>query len=164
MKTSAPLSVPAGWVSIGWKNGQEEFAPAKRAMPISLVTNEVAKMDMVKTGMRVRQQQGRKETKIEREWCAYLRALYPLSHLRKQALKFQLCNGVTYTPDIFSFGIRLVDDDEMMPTAWEVKGDWATDDAKVKIKMAPTIFPEIRWIMVWRDKLDNQFRQQRILP
>ena len=158
------MSVPAGWVSIGWKNGQEEFVPAKRAMSIFSATNEVVKMDMVKTGVKVRQQQGRKETKIERDWYAYLRALYPLSGLHKQAIKFQLCNGVTYTPDIFSFGIRLVDDDEMMPTAWEVKGNWSTDDAMVKIKMAPTIFREIRWIMVWRDKLDKQFRQQRILP
>ena len=150
MKTSTPMSIPAGWVSIGWKDGQEQFAPAKKGQPVvkqnltTATTNEAAKMGMVQTGMRVRQQQGRKETKIERDWYAYLRAIYPFSNFHKQALKFQLANGVTYTPDIACMAIRLTNYGELQMTCWEVKGSWATDDAKVKIKMAPTIFPEIR--------------------
>lgn len=77
------------------------------------------------------------------------------SIVRPQAKRYRLANGVTYCPDFTA----IVNGRE---TAWEVKGKHAWDDAMVKIKVAATSFPEIKWILCWKD--DGEWKEQDVLP
>jgi hypothetical protein len=81
--------------------------------------------------------------------------------LISQAITFRLANGLRYTPDFFCFSWPSVGEFNR-PTAWEIKGPWATDDAIAKVKMFATAYPEIRVILVWRDE-QKQWCQQRVL-
>lgn len=66
------------------------------------------------------------------------------AHVYREGLTFSLARIKTrYTPDFITIA------DEI--TAWEVKGFWR-DDARVKIKVAATLFPWIRFIAVQRLK------------
>lgn len=103
--------------------------------------------------------------KLEREWFdkLVLQAIQcGLPRPHAQAFTVRLANGVRYTPDCFHFDWPSFGEPNR-PTAWEVKGPWMTDDAVCKVKMFATAYPEIRVIMVWRDK-GGIWQEQRILP
>lgn len=100
--------------------------------------------------------------KLESEQFEWLKKWHPYAVIRPHALTFVLANGVRYTPDFTSPGVRLESDDTLLPTAWEVKGKHAWDDAIVKLKVAASVFPEYRWILV--SKPDGVWREQVILP
>ena len=118
------------------------------------VFEEIARAcDMRKPKKRVRQS-AKKLTTLEEEWGAVLRSRY-IVKLHAQAKTYRLGNGVRYTPD----WTAVTADGEI---AWEVKGKKAWDDAIVKIKMAPTIWPEVTWWLVWKDE-SGQWQEQRIL-
>jgi len=105
---------------------------------------------------RIRQKSGPKMNKLESEFWEVLRNDSTVCDVRPHAKTYVLGNGVRYTPD-FTGRVSQVE------TAWEVKGKHSWDDALVKIKMAPTIFPEIRWFMVWKDS-EGQWQKQKVLP
>ena len=96
--------------------------------------------------------------KLEKEWHDYA---FAFSLVCVQAITFRLANGVRYTPDFFSFDWPSTGEFNR-PTAWEVKGPWATDDAIAKVKMFAMAYPEIRVILVWKDD-NKQWCQQRVL-
>jgi hypothetical protein len=96
--------------------------------------------------------------KLEQEWHDYA---FAFSLVCVQAITFRLANGVRYTPDFFSFDWPSTGEFNR-PTAWEVKGPWATDDAIAKVKMFAMAYPEIRVILVWKDD-NKQWCQQRVL-
>lgn len=112
-------------------------------------------------GKRIKQR-GRQPTKIELEWHRILSVQYPnYPRPRSQAVTFVLANGVRYTPDEFVSDWP-ADLGPSMPTCWEIKGPKAWDDAIVKIKVAAHEWPEMRWILVWKE--DDQWKQQVVLP
>ena len=85
-----------------------------------------------------------------------------------QRLTFVLANGVKYTPDFFCFDFQAhVMESGLLhyatggPTAWEVKGRKAWDDAVVKLKVAASVYPQIAWWLVWKDK--TGWRWQRVM-
>ena len=116
---------------------------------------------------RVRQSPKPLMNKLEAEFFAILSAQYPnYSRPRAQAKRYRLGNGVTFTPDITaSTWPRLNGINETCgadcETAWEVKGDRAWDDAIVKVKMAAAVWPEVRWILVWKE--NGHWNEQEIL-
>jgi hypothetical protein len=57
------------------------------------------------------------------------------------------------------FGLRQSGSD--WPTAWEVKGPRSWDDALVKIKVAATAYPEVKWLLVW--KHNGRWEHQEVL-
>ena len=60
-----------------------------------------------------------------------------------QSIKFKLANGLTYTPDFVC---------PRWPwESYEVKGPHAFDGALDKLKIAATIFPHIKWVLVWKE-------------
>ena len=109
------------------------------------------------SGTRVRQSH-RKRSKLEWEAEAWLAARHPGTVIRWQAMTLVLGNGVRYTPDAFALGGGNLE----RPTAWEIKGPHAWDDALVKIKMAPTCWPDVTFILLWKD--DGRWRQQTMEP
>ena len=97
--------------------------------------------------------------KLEQEWRE--RLLLVSLRIYSQSITFKLANGLKYTPDFFSFDWPSTGEFNR-PTAWEVKGPWATDDAIAKVKMFAMAYPEIRVILVWKDD-NKQWCQQRVL-
>jgi hypothetical protein len=102
--------------------------------------------------------------KLEQDWLNQLYENFPecgVATFRAQAKTYRLANGLRYTPDftalinIFPGGFK--------ETAWEVKGKWVDGDSFPKLKMAAAMWPEIRWILVWKDS-KGQWREQTILP
>lgn len=142
---------------VRWTTSDLEAYKAKHKQAIVGEHNKA----VVTPRRRVKQKTKPLLNKLESEWLTILkecRGDNNFAEVRSQAIRFQLCNGVTFTPDLFSFAwIR------GEPHAWEVKGKHAWDDAIVKIKMAAQEWPEIKWILVWKSD-DGLWREQEILP
>lgn len=133
--------------------------------PLPKITPANAGERKVSKPMRVRQSDKPLMNKIESEYFSILNVQHlTFQRPRPQAKRYQLANGVTYTPDITASSWP---DDEgveaAVETAWEVKGVHSWDDAMVKIKVAAHEWPEIRWFLVWKDPA-GRWQKQRILP
>jgi len=116
------------------------------------------------TQKRIRQSSKPVMNKLEQEYFDILSAQYPnYPRPRAQAVRFKLCNGVTFTPDIFcaSWPSEFGPVSPATPTAFEVKGKHAWDDAIVKIKMAAHEWLEIRWVLAWKES--GEWKTQLIL-
>lgn len=74
--------------------------------------------------------------KTELRYKAILQATHPV--VRSQAIRLQLAERCTYTPDFFTPDDR---------TFWEVKGSFVREDGWIKLKVAATMYPEFRFIM-----------------
>lgn len=98
---------------------------------------------------RIRQSTKPLMNRLEAEF--YERIKTPSVHI--QAITLKLANGLRYTPDFFCAQSRC---------AWEVKGKWVDGDSFPKLKMAASVWPDIHFILVWKDK-DGQWTSQRIL-
>jgi hypothetical protein len=72
-----------------------------------------------------------------------------------QAVTLRLGDDCRYTPDFMTLNHR------GRTIFWEVKG-FFRDDAKVKLKVAAHEFPQVRFVVVTRNKLRFQFT--RIYP
>lgn len=103
----------------------------------------------------VKQKHGSSLNKTEQRAFDYLRTLYPLAKLRPHGKTYMLANGVRYTPDITGYtGGK--------ETCWEVKGGRRVeDDASVKVKMAPSQWPEVTWWLMWEE--NGEWRFQKLL-
>lgn len=88
--------------------------------------------------------------KTEAQYLAILEMLH--DQVFSQSITLKLGNGVRYTPDfcVWSEG-RMI--------AYEVKG-FMRDDAAVKIKVAASRFPDIKFFLVW--KTDGMWHQQEV--
>lgn len=104
---------------------------------------------------RIRQRTKPRLNKLETQWLNELTTRYPGDRIRAQAIRFELANGVMYTPDITRSNDRF--------KAYEVKGPHAWDDAIVKLKVAARSYPEIDWVLVGKDK-HGQWQEQKVLP
>jgi len=103
----------------------------------------------------VKQKRGPSLNKTEQRAFDYLRTLYSESTLRPHGKTYMLANGVRYTPDITGYtGGK--------ETCWEVKGGRRVeDDASVKVKMAPSQWPEVTWWLMWEE--NGEWRFQKLL-
>lgn len=111
---------------------------------------------------RIRQSSKPKLNKLEQAYFDHLSAKYPNNRLRAQSVTYVLANGLRYTPDITSPGIRTDTDDESKPTNWEIKGPYAFGGSLEKLKMAAAVYPEIRWLLIWKD--DDGWHEQEVIP
>jgi len=91
---------------------------------------------------RLRQRQGPKLNKTETAFLEWLCARYDPKDIRAQAVTLVIGNGVRYTVDFTNLRAGL---------AWETKGPYARDDSIVKIKVAASLYPEIKFHLVTRD-------------
>lgn len=110
-------------------------------------------------GQRIRQERRPLMNKLEKAWFDSLFVCgfhgQPVEHLRAQALRFKLGNGLWYKPDLTCVhGGR--------PTAFEVKGPWATEAGIQKVKAAAHQWPDWDWWLVWRE--GTLWREQLVLP
>jgi hypothetical protein len=114
-----------------------------------------------KVAKRLRQDSKPLLNKLETEFYNNIKDLHPGLPVRAQAKIYRLANGLTLRPDFTASGWP-DQNDILIETAWEVKGPWVDGDAFGKLKMAASVWPEVRWILVWKE--DGQWREQIILP
>lgn len=99
---------------------------------------------------------------LEQEYFDILNAQFPnYPRPRAQAVRVRLCNGLVYTPDLFSFSWP-IDNAPSGPVAWEIKGKHVWDDAIVKLKVAAKEYPEIVWILCWKE--NGEWKTQTVMP
>ena len=114
---------------------------------------------------RVRQSAKPLMNKLEAEFYARIKNEYPnYPEVRLQAKRYRLGNGIWYKPD-FTCSAYPVTVGEIGPareTAWEVKGPHAFRGGFENLKVAAATFPEVRWILVWKE--NGQWKQQEVLP
>lgn len=106
----------------------------------------------------LRQQQGEKLNRTEREFFNYLKSCFPNNPVRAQAIKLVIANGVTYTPDF-------VVTQDGRTHFYETKG-FMRDDAAVKIKVAAHAFPEFGFTLVKKisKSAGGGWQMQEVLP
>lgn len=73
-----------------------------------------------------------------------------------QAIKFRLGNGIYYKPDFVQFS------NTFGLSAFEVKGPHAFRGGFENLKVAASLYPQIRWILVWVE--DGNWCEQVVLP
>jgi hypothetical protein len=106
-----------------------------------------------------RMRQGEKPpNKLESDWRSYMEEEQPGVKFRAQSIRFRLANGAWYKPDLMAWlNMRVV--------CWETKGPKQgknVDRGILTIKFAATAWPEVLFILVWRDS--GGWHQQEVLP
>lgn len=115
-----------------------------------------------KPAKRIRQSTKPLMNKLERRCFDFLQRGLEDKRLIAQGVTFKIANGVRFTPDIFCFNWYWRG--EYKPVAWEVKGPWFTDDAKVKLKVLASTYPQIVVLLAWEDPEDGMWEVQQVLP
>lgn len=138
------------------KLGRSQLAPDKNpqvecARPKGKTLCEVFAAE---AGKRIRQRSGPLMNKLEESfWREHLAEWRKGS--RPQAIKFRLGNGIVYTPDF-------VDLTSTPVRAYEVKGPKAFRGGFENLKVAASLYPEVRWTLVWKE--NGNWKQQEVLP
>ena len=121
-------------------------------------------------GKRIRQGAKPLLNKLETEFYESLKHYHPGATIWKQALRWKLGNGIWYKPDFVAFTAFYPEGyPKTMPpvkqiklTAWEVKGPHAFRGGFENLKVAASLYPEVRWVLVWKE--DGAWKQQEVLP
>ncbi len=92
--------------------------------------------------------------KLERAFANHLRERDCGARIYEQAITLRIANGCRYTPDFITTN-------EWATEGWEVKG-FMRDDAAVKLKVAASLYPWIKFHLVSRKK--GEWQIQEILP
>lgn len=132
------------------------FSPKVQAMIAQQHPNLGLKVPPAGLQAPIRQAKGDGMNKLERSFLDHLKRDYVGEH-RAHAITLKIGNGCRYTPDFVTFQAdgRL--------EAWEVKGGFFRDDAKVKIKVAAQQFPTIQFHLVTKGK-HGTFEIHRVWP
>jgi len=85
--------------------------------------------------------------KLERDFAGRLQSSHLIRQWAREPMTFRLAGRTRYTPD---FGVWPHPASDWRFTLCEVKG-FMRDDASVKIKVAADLFPQFRWLLVYRD-------------
>lgn len=75
-----------------------------------------------------------------------------------QAIRFRLGNGIWYKPDfvIFNYANRTL--------AYEIKGPHAFRGGFENLKVAASLYPAVKFILVWKDNATGKWIEQEVLP
>ena len=119
---------------------RDDLAKAKKA------THTVVPLPI--PGRRVRQSRDALN-KLETRALEYLRRLHPGVMFRCQSKRWRV-GGHWYKPDIVGIGGSLARE-----TAWEVKGPRAYQAGIASLKDAAADWPEVDWILLWKDPNGN---------
>jgi hypothetical protein len=115
---------------------------------------------------RIRQDPKPLMNKLEQDWFNVLSVQYPnYPRPRPQAKRYRLGNGIWYKPDVSvsTWPNRNPDGSvgSDMETCWEVKGPHAFRGGFENLKVAAGLWPEVRWILVWRER--GEWHTQEVL-
>lgn len=86
--------------------------------------------------------------RTERAFYDHVRPSSLVRQIEREPVTFRLAGRTKFTPD---FGVWPEPASDWRFTLVEVKG-FMRDDAAVKIKVAADLFPQFRWLLVYREK------------
>lgn len=121
-----------------------------------------------KAGKRVRQSAEPILNELEKEFERHMSGewLGNRCHIKAQALRFRLGNGVYYKPDFIEF--RPSDFAPFPPpwrvTAYEVKGPHAFRGGMENLKIAASSFPEVTFKLCWKAADTGEWIVQNLVP
>ena len=126
-----------------------------------LKTFEITAVKVGKKMMRLRQDTKPLLNKLETEFQAQLKTMFPRAIIIPQSMRFKLANGLWYKPDFIAVtdSLRV---DLVTVSAFEVKGPFAHRGGFENLKMAAHQFPWVRWALIWKE--EGLWREQEILP
>lgn len=98
-----------------------------------------------------------KMNKTEAEFYLKLKATTPAyAFIGCQCITLRFAKRLSYTPDFITIDL------EKNLVAWEVKGPYIWEDALVKLKVAPKLFPWIKFLMA--QKKNGVWATRQICP
>lgn len=122
---------------------------------------QAADIPGVHHGTRIRQS-SEALNKLEAAWFSLIQNRYPnYPPVRPQSKRYRLGNGIWYKPD-FTASIWPDLNGPARETCWEVKGPHAFRGGFENLKVAAATFPEVRWILVWKQA--GEWFQQDVKP
>lgn len=135
----------------------DQLSPEYRAQAVAqIIKPATARTPELSAPKRIRQNSEPVLNKLESEFKdRILSSRHPRIYC--QCVRLRLANGVTYTPDFAVFS-RFLNGN----MCYEVKGPHSWDDALVKLKVAAKEYPEIRFVLAW--KQDGRWQEQEVLP
>lgn len=106
---------------------------------------------------------------LETEFYGTICNKYPdYPEVRIQSARYRLGNGIWYKPDFTAAFWPIPETAEetfrLRPIAWEVKGPRAFRGGFENLKVAASLYPEVRWLLVWKDQETGEWQEQHILP
>lgn len=110
-----------------------------------------------KSDKRIRQGE-KTPNKLEADWRKHLESVNPEQKFRAQSIRFRIANGAWYKPDLISWH-------EGRVICWETKGPKQMKGVArgvLTIKVAAGLWPEVRFILVWRE--EGVWKKQVVLP
>lgn len=117
-------------------------------------------------GRRIRQDR-KGMNKLESQWRDILEAQFPDEKFRFGERRYLLANGIWYKPDFTCQRHRWPEEKSISlqykETAWEVKGPKSWRGGFENLKVAAHQWPEVRWVLVWKDENGN-WNEQEVLP
>lgn len=147
---------------MGWKLDSIYDPKVRRRVQEALAGADSLKQDIAKLipGKRIRQSRRPLLNKLETEWLSQLDRHIGPGQAKAQAKRYKLGNGIWFKPD-FTATVKLVGG-FTQETAWEVKGPHAFRGGFENLKVAAHEWPEVRWILVWKE--NGLWREQQVLP
>lgn len=120
-----------------------------------------------KPSKRIRQSDKPLMNGLEQSWFDMLCSQWPhCDRPRAQAKKYKIGNNAWYKPDITA-SLWPHAGGAACETAWECKGPKQMKNVArgiLAIKAAAHQWPEVRFILVWKDKITGSWQQQTVLP
>jgi hypothetical protein len=109
-------------------------------------TGRVTSTPIVTTpAKRIRQDVKPLMNRLEQQWFDAIPERF--TSVRAQSKRFKLGNGIWFKPDVTG-----IDSMTGRETAWEVKGPHAFRGGFENLKVAAGLYPEIEWILVWKEQ------------
>jgi hypothetical protein len=134
--------------------------------PVKVVDKETGRITFKDAPRRLRQDQKPLMNKLESEFYSELKRFHPDTSIRIQAMRFRLGNGIWYKPDFVCHVAEFLQPGaplkQVRLTAYEVKGPHAFRGGFENLKVAAGLWPEFRWLLVWKD--GGVWQEQVILP
>lgn len=106
-------------------------------------------------------QRRRKGSKTQDAFAEFLKStVRPGVEILEEKITVELANGVRFTPDFCLIGAGA----SAHLTFYEVKGGYAREDAKIKLKIAARVFPSFAWFLAHRKGRASSWSISRVLP
>jgi len=114
---------------------------------------------LLEKSKRIRQDQKPLMNKLESDWLNHLRTILPAGTLiHSQSWRVKIANGAWFKVDHCAFVAGRW-------MAWECKGPKQGKNVArgmLALKCAASSFPDVDWILVWREA--GQWRTQKVIP
>lgn len=121
----------------------------------------------MKQGKRIRQDSSPLLNKLEEEFKETMTPSWMAGrcHIKEQAIRLRLGNGIWYKPDFVEFAPDWTPPPfHMRVTAYEIKGPHVFRGGMENLKVAATTFPEWVFKLCWLDPDCGEWIMQTVLP